>query len=537
MRVIASLLSVFCILLFLWGVSKLSDKMRKIIKFSISVYFCLDLFYHYYINAPTDLHLCNTMQILLVVTIWTNWQWGYEVTLFIGVTAALIGTLFPAVTYKEGFLIFISFFLRHIFIVATPLFLTLDKKRARPHMWWKVFLQFFPFVLSVGIYDRVVNANHMWLREVPLPENFSFIALPWPGYIGQALLVLMAGSFTLFCLLRRLGANKPFSPPSIEEKGESFVFPEFNEGLKRYGRSKVFFWMWHRRSSKSSKIALLRESTKNLEKIYNTNTKHFTSSKEVDYRIPNVVHQIWLGSEVPEKYKAWMDSWKIAGWTYKLWTDKEVANFPLHNQKFYDEAENYGEKADILRYEILYREGGLYVDVDFQCLKPDLFDAFHRSFDFFMGLQPIESVLVEDRDYVAHRLGNALISSIPKHPSLQKIVLELENSYNDSQMVGIPQRTGPAYVTRKIREHQKDSLSTLRDLFLPPTFFYPLMFGVFKKKQTEKILLQLSKKPEAAAIHYWDRSWFSFRLGLEMATNEVTRRLKNKYSSLFGGKR
>lgn len=44
-----------------------------------------------------------------------------------------------------------------------------------------------------------------------------------------------------------------------------------------------------------------------------------------------------------------------AGWGHRLWTEAEVAAcFPqgLRNQAAFDAAGNFGEKADILRYEV-----------------------------------------------------------------------------------------------------------------------------------------------------------------------------------------
>ena len=35
-----------------------------------------------------------------------------------------------------------------------------------------------------------------------------------------------------------------------------------------------------------------------------------------------------------------------------------------------DPARNLAERADVLRYEILRRHGGVYVDVDVECLRP-----------------------------------------------------------------------------------------------------------------------------------------------------------------------
>lgn len=53
-----------------------------------------------------------------------------------------------------------------------------------------------------------------------------------------------------------------------------------------------------------------------------------------------------------------------------LWTDDSVAALVpfLRNRMAFERAPNFGEKADVLRYELLYAFGGVYVDVDMQCV-------------------------------------------------------------------------------------------------------------------------------------------------------------------------
>jgi mannosyltransferase OCH1-like enzyme len=41
----------------------------------------------------------------------------------------------------------------------------------------------------------------------------------------------------------------------------------------------------------------------------------------------------------------------------------------LKNQKAYSLAKNWGMKSDILRYEILQKFGGVYIDTDYECLQ------------------------------------------------------------------------------------------------------------------------------------------------------------------------
>jgi mannosyltransferase OCH1-like enzyme len=72
-----------------------------------------------------------------------------------------------------------------------------------------------------------------------------------------------------------------------------------------------------------------------------------------------------------------MDTFRVMnerdGWTVRLWTDADVP--ALLEQSNGDRAiiegtQSLGAKSDLLRYEILYRYGGVYVDVDYECLQP-----------------------------------------------------------------------------------------------------------------------------------------------------------------------
>lgn len=70
--------------------------------------------------------------------------------------------------------------------------------------------------------------------------------------------------------------------------------------------------------------------------------------------IPRTIHHIWLGSSLPEACARLRESWlsRHEGWTARLWRDADVEAFGLENQEAYDAAGNFGEKSDILRYEV-----------------------------------------------------------------------------------------------------------------------------------------------------------------------------------------
>ena len=123
---------------------------------------------------------------------------------------------------------------------------------------------------------------------------------------------------------------------------------------------------------------------------------------EASYIVPLKIHFIWLGSFIPDKYMNNILTYKQNNKHYEinLWTDNEkmtsshaikgihirdIGTLQFLNRDFFDAELNYGYKSDLLRYEIIYQEGGIYTDTDCVSLKP--FDGnFTHSFLFYMNI-------------------------------------------------------------------------------------------------------------------------------------------------------
>jgi mannosyltransferase OCH1-like enzyme len=154
--------------------------------------------------------------------------------------------------------------------------------------------------------------------------------------------------------------------------------------------------------------------------------------------IPKLLHQIWLG-EKPFPYERERETWlrHHPAWEHRLWTEAELpADLELR------EAANLlrqpAERADILRLELLHRLGGVYVDADFECLKPidPLLDA-----DCFLGLLD------------SGRVSNAVIGCIPAHPLLARAMQEIRprTTYGPVDREG----TGP-FLLERVRQDFPD---------------------------------------------------------------------------------
>jgi len=210
-------------------------------------------------------------------------------------------------------------------------------------------------------------------------------------------------------------------------------------------------------------------------------------------RIPKIIHQVWIGSPLPQKYKSLIESWKRyhPDWLHILWTDKELDELGLINKKLYDAATNMGEKSDIAKYELVYRFGGLYVDTDFECLMP--FDILNHSCDFYTGVGP-------DREL---HIYAALFAAVPGHPILKKCVERLgEIKKNVTSPDAILFNTGPYFITRCAVE----CLESLKNaVFFPVTYFYP--WPGLHRHQNTRAEIDKWVRPESFGVHHWHCSW------------------------------
>lgn len=220
------------------------------------------------------------------------------------------------------------------------------------------------------------------------------------------------------------------------------------------------------------------------------------SVQEGALRIPKIIHQIWLGGSLPEKYKAFQASWikMHPDWQYILWTEKEIDQLGLVNRKQYDQTPNYGAKSDIARYEILYRFGGLYIDTDFECLKP--FYRLHCMYDFY--------VCCIDDDRFA--VSNGIIGSRPGHPILKKCLDNLkEKNVSCCTCESIMANTGPYFFTNCILETVPHSVE--KNIIFPSTVFFPFPHLCRFTHESFSEIKTKWVKEESFAIHWWECSW------------------------------
>jgi inositol phosphorylceramide mannosyltransferase catalytic subunit len=228
--------------------------------------------------------------------------------------------------------------------------------------------------------------------------------------------------------------------------------------------------------------------------------------------IPRVIHQSWKNKELPAKFKMWQKSWieRNPGWRYKLWTDEDnhqlmITHFPWFNETYFSFPHNI-MRADSARYMYMYKHGGVYADLDMECLRPmDELLGGHRAVLAQMG-----------KDATApNSIPNAFMASEPGHSFWIEVlwyIMALQKRGQETQAVKL---TGPDMLKRVLdtywRPLQLDMLTVLE-----PWMIYPFDWNT--RSEHEELCLSKGKEgftgdkcktlfPNAFAITYWEHSW------------------------------
>lgn len=273
--------------------------------------------------------------------------------------------------------------------------------------------------------------------------------------------------------------------------------------LSDFAKKSRFHWDYIANIKNLDQWEELSTNFKNYEERENSN------KNDSPEKIPKIIHQIWLGpKKLPKKYSLWGETWRKfnPSWKYKLWTDNELKDFPLVNQELFDQASNYGFKSDIARYEILRKFGGIYVDTDFECLKPIPNDLL--KYDF------VSCIIFREFPII----NNAMIMSKIKSSFIDQLI----NNINLKNELKVPQDTlkasGPVYLS-----NQYFSLSNnekKKCLILPSNYFYPYpSFLLNNSKNVSDFILSYS-----IGIHHWEMSWMK---------GSILKRIFRKLLSLF----
>ena len=237
--------------------------------------------------------------------------------------------------------------------------------------------------------------------------------------------------------------------------------------------------------------------------------------------IPKIIHQTWKTKQIPSVYDLrWIDSWKKYNpdWEYKLWTDEDLRNLVKDKYSWflpiYDTYPHNIFRVDAARYFILHHHGGLYVDLDFECLK---------SFDPLLDNNVVFGYRPDNQDVVRYyNIPNALMMSVQYHPFWEivfekmvqswKNILQRRGGVNSIFIRDVHFLTGSCLLYfsvcyDKMSAGKNEGRASVT--IYPYYYFYPVLYSKYKDRYKQDVIRYLStdESKQSYAVTYWSYGW------------------------------
>lgn len=295
------------------------------------------------------------------------------------------------------------------------------------------------------------------------------------------------------------------------------------------------------------------------------NNDNDDNNHDVGYAIPKTLHFVWLGSDLPLHLELLIEKWSEIhhDWEIHIWGDDDVVsieNEMMNSYVYHEKINNFGGKSDILRYHLLYKYGGVYIDTDYECLmrlddslylKNKLCDESGEKwckYNFFVGLACDDSNKIE--------INNGIIGSTPAHPLIYYMNKSIQEHYceipvnrpaqqflslttnlfdsflptqeieklqtinNNAAAMETIRNTGPGLLTsclsNYIKKENVQNNNLCKNLgILPKKVFHAIPNNESVSLGTDKLSLnkrnQLKEKyvdvNTSIAVHWWQRTW------------------------------
>lgn len=168
--------------------------------------------------------------------------------------------------------------------------------------------------------------------------------------------------------------------------------------------------------------------------------------------IPKIIHQTWKTKDIPDEWKDAVNSCKTINKDFKhiLWTHETMDKFVKKNypefHKIYKSYKYDIQRCDAFRYLVLYKYGGIYLDMDIICNKK------------LNKLLHYDLVLARSAN-LETSFSNAFFMVIPNHHFFKYCIEHLSENINNYQYFGkhlhVMYSTGPAFLTNMVNDYGK----------------------------------------------------------------------------------
>ncbi len=224
--------------------------------------------------------------------------------------------------------------------------------------------------------------------------------------------------------------------------------------------------------------------------------------KELDKnaKISRIIHQT-APSDKSKWHPIWehcQASWKrnFPTYEYKMWTDEDNDTFiKTKFNWFYSTYKGFKKnimRIDAVRYFILYEYGGIYADMDFECLK---------NFEHILPKGKVSIAETQHQGDPNEKFQNALMCSPPKHPFWLHIILNIYTNKDSDDVLLV---AGPRVVDKTVYAHPDIVFPLEHKLFAP---VHSEDFKYMRLENKEQMEKNLKTPTDAYTRHHGTSVW------------------------------
>lgn len=204
--------------------------------------------------------------------------------------------------------------------------------------------------------------------------------------------------------------------------------------------------------------------------------------------IPKVIHRTWRSADIPAAALPWTRTWgdRNPDFDIRFYDDAACAAFVAREMpeylSVYHRLPRPVQRADFFRYLVVYRFGGVYVDIDMECLRP-----FDRFLDIAGLMLSVEEKLTPTRQLelgyrAPWQLANCVFAAEAGHWFLARLIERIADSQVGCVVTAEPtdgdvlDSTGPRLLTRLYFEltlAERSDIGVVAQIYWMPPTWYP----------------------------------------------------------------
>lgn len=208
--------------------------------------------------------------------------------------------------------------------------------------------------------------------------------------------------------------------------------------------------------------------------------------------LPKLINFVWPGNDpLPKKANTMLLRWQHVYPDYQVRIWRPENYLPLRNQLLYDSIvpdKDYRFLANLARFEIIHRVGGLYFDLDIYPVKRCNFDELRKPGTCLLAYE-------KPSEYRTFSIvSDAVIGALPGDPFIGSLIDEIRvippHKHNQEKLPVAYLVVGPPFVTAQVKKQPE------RVTIMPYEYWHPFRY--------DELLSPQYPQPATYGIHFFD---------------------------------